>query len=466
MELIIYGFGNRGKIIINAAVNSSVCIDGVIDSNVSKQGMTYQNHIIVSPEIIKEKDDASLCVSYYSSLLVDPIWSELVDNFHVKKENIYSFNEVMKIIYKDVDIPNICIADKKHKNLFVGNWTMKLGGVETWLRDIVKEYSTRGIDNTYLVTDKENSSYPLEIRDNVIDFSYEKTPIYSREYVENGVNFIVQNLPCTMIFSRVDELLLAASLVKKQYTNDLTIIMVDHGACDGMTRDIISYADSIDSYVAVSSGIKELLVNQGIESSDISVMTCPLIFDDSVKRTKSKVLRIGYAGRLEVFEKRMDILLKLISELEKIRIDYRLDIAGSGSYSNIIEDYIEQNHLISKINLLGQIDREKMGKFWSEHDIAINVSDNEGRGISNMEAMLYGAVPVVTETIGCLEDVEDGVNGYTVPICDYKTMAKKIKYLSEHRETLEEMSKKAQSTMLMKSSMEKHIELWTDILAM
>ena len=466
MNIYIWGYGNRGRLLIDAAVNSSVCIDGVIDSNVSKQGKTYQNHVIEAPYVIKEKDDVSVCVSYYSSLLVDPIWSELVDNFHIKKERIYSFNEVMKIIYKDIGIPNICTADKKQKKLFIGNWTMKLGGVETWLRDIVKEYSTRGIDNTYLITDKENSNYPLEIKKNIIDFFYEKTPIYSREYVEKGINFIVQNLPCTMIFSRVDELLLAASLVKKQYTNDLKIIMVDHGACDGMTRDIISYADSIDSYVAVSNGIKELLVNQGIESSDISVMTCPLIIDDSIKRNKSEVLRIGYAGRLEVFEKRMDIFLKLIAELENNRIDYRLDIAGSGSFSNEIEVFIEQNKLKNKINLLGQIDRAEMGNFWSEHDIAINVSDNEGRPISNMEAMIYGAVPVVTETIGCLEDVEDGVNGYTVPICDYKTMAKKIKYLSEHREILEEMSKKAQSTMLIKSSMERHIELWTDILAM
>lgn len=72
-----------------------------------------------------------------------------------------------------------------------------------------------------------------------------------------------------------------------------------------------------------------------------------------------------------------------------------------------------------------------MSAFWQRQDVALNVSDNEGRPIANMEAMLNGAVPVVTETMGVLEDVHDGENGFMVPICDYVGMADKIEYLEK-----------------------------------
>lgn len=81
-----------------------------------------------------------------------------------------------------------------------------------------------------------------------------------------------------------------------------------------------------------------------------------------------------------------------------------------------------------------------------------------------MEAMLYGAVPVVTETMGILDDVRNGENGIIVPINDYKTMAEKIVYLSENRDVLKSMSQKASSEIKSKISMDKYISLWKSVL--
>ena len=105
-----------------------------------------------------------------------------------------------------------------------------------------------------------------------------------------------------------------------------------------------------------------------------------------------------------------------------------------------------------------------MSTFWQKQDVALNVSDNEGRPIANMEAMLNGAVPVVTETIGILDDVHDGKNGFVVPICDYVGMADNIEYLEKKRSVLPKMGKMAREEMLLKMDMGKYMSMWEKIL--
>lgn len=462
MDIYIYGAGTRGRILINLADGSEVNILGVVDANRELQGKKVGKYTIQEPNSLTENEDIKVCVSFYSVQLKNHLWDELSYKYGIKKENIFSFNDILKIIYKDIEFAYVS-SQKTKKYMFVGDWNMQLGGVESWLRDIVCEFSERNNPNVYLVTDRIKSNYPIKIKEKIIDFSYDCTPIYSREYIEKGLGFVLQNLPCTMIFSRVDELLLTASLVKDKYPDDLKIIMVDHGACDGMTRDIVSYMKEIDYYVTVSSGIKSLLEDHGIDSEKIMVMTCPIKHNKSCKRNSNSILQIGYAGRLEVFEKRMDILLKLLDELENSNVVYQFNIAGSGTFENEIMNHIKTKKLQGKVRMYGQLDRIQMGKFWSEQDIAVNVSDNEGRPISNLEAMIYGAVPVVTNTIGSLEDVVNEINGYIVPLEDYKMMAEKIVYLSDHKKVLKRMSEKAQCTIIDKVSMDLHMQLWDEL---
>ena len=105
-----------------------------------------------------------------------------------------------------------------------------------------------------------------------------------------------------------------------------------------------------------------------------------------------------------------------------------------------------------------------MNAFWQRQDVALNVSDNEGRPIANMEAMLNGAVPIVTKTIGVLDDVHDGENGFVVPICDYVGMAAKIEYLGKKRAVLPKMGKRARKEMILKMDMGKYMSMWEKIL--
>ena len=466
-KLYLYGSGNRCEILLHLLQNSDYQVLGIIDSDSAKWGKRIGSMVIEPPERLKGCTDIYVCVTFYSTLVYEPVWDKLASEYEISYERQLSFHNVIWSIYKNLMVQNIGIViNEKSKVMFDASWKLGLGGVEAWLKDMIYWCNQAEWENYFLLTKKGQEGL-TEIEEHVVDFFYEDALCFSQEYIKKGIDLLKRNAPCTMIFSRVDALMISACILKGKYPNLYRIVVVDHGSCDGMYRDILSYREMIDKYVCVSSGIKERIAAYGISSEKLFSMTIPMSYEKSLKRdyslNKCKPIHLGYAGRLEIFEKRMDILMKLIRELEKRKINYVLEIAGTGRCYQQIKQLLEDLDIEDHVFLRGLLNRKKMNVFWKRQDIAINVSDNEGTPISNMEAMLNGVVPVVTKTIGVMDDVHDKINGFVVPICDYMSMADKIEYLSKKRELLPQMGRKAREEMIPKMDMNAYMNMWSEI---
>jgi glycosyltransferase involved in cell wall biosynthesis len=87
-----------------------------------------------------------------------------------------------------------------------------------------------------------------------------------------------------------------------------------------------------------------------------------------------------------------------------------------------------------------------LGLFYSGLSVYIQPSVTEGFGIPALEAMSYGRPVIVTEGVGCKDLVQDGVNGFIVPIRDIKAIAEKIAYFSDNPEEVRRMGKNARET--------------------
>lgn len=467
-KIYLYGSGRRCRILLELLHDSDYQVIGVIDSDSEKWGQKVLDFMITGPEILKEHSDIYVCVTFYSPLVQEPTWDKLAHEYGIAYERQLSFHDVLWDIYqKRINGCLSPVSGNDNKTFFDASWGLGLGGVESWLKDMIIWCDRAGWEHFYLLSTKNQENMDSVVEKHIADFCYENTSCFSPEYINRGIRFLEQNAPCTLVFSRVDELLVSACLLKKQYPKLYKIIMVDHGSSDGMYRDILSYREMIDTYVCVSLGIKERLVSYGIPSDRIFSMTIPMPHEKTLKRTyslkKAEVIRLGYAGRLEVFEKRMDVMPQLIQELENRNIKYILEIAGAGSYDQVLKDFIQEKDIEDHVHLIGQLPREEMPKFWQHQDIALNVSDNEGRPISNMEAMLNGTIPVATETIGILDDVHDKMNGFVVPVCDYRSMADRIEYLEQHRNVLPEMGEKAREEILKKTDLSDYMSMWSRI---
>ena len=132
-------------------------------------------------------------------------------------------------------------------------------------------------------------------------------------------------------------------------------------------------------------------------------------------------------------------------------------IAGDGSFYKTLKAFIDDSDLSSKVYLLGELPVEKMREFWMGVDVVVSTSDSEGMGLSILEGMGAGAVPVVTNTAGITEFVNEA-NGYVVEINDIKTMASHLKELSENREKVIRMGKNARKTIDDKCSLKGYID--------
>ncbi|MBN2261078.1 MAG: glycosyltransferase [Clostridiales bacterium] len=82
-------------------------------------------------------------------------------------------------------------------------------------------------------------------------------------------------------------------------------------------------------------------------------------------------------------------------------------------------------------------------KLFNKCSVYVQPSVTEGFGINVLEAMSFARPVIVTEGAGVSELVDEGKDGFIVPIRDSKIIKEKIEYLYENPKTLKKMGKNA-----------------------
>lgn len=470
MRVYLYGCGKRCQVLLSAiqGAKAEIQVAGVIDSNNCFWGTNMGAYEIMKPEALEKCADEFVCVTFFGDNDYEPIWDELIENYHIKKEKLLSFHDVIKIINQSmVSVPSLKTYRKFRKNIFDGAWIFGLGGVENWIDDTFAElWETR--KDVYLLTKVEQVNVSHDKEKNIINFCVADSCEFKRENVEKTMEKLMGEMPCAVICSRVDEVLLSAYMLRKVYPELIRIIAAVHGTCDGIIRDFFAYDDGIERYLCVSKVSMKSLENLGVNRNRMQVMPSLIRIGTNFQReytySNQSPLQIGYAGRLEVIHKRADLLMELLMLLERKRVNYRFEIVGEGSYLGRLSELVNSKNLQTKVTLRGRIERDKIFDFWRGKDVAVNVSDSEGRPLSNIEAMVCGAVPIVTCTAGALEDVEDSVNGFIVGVGDMGSMADRILKLDGDRELLKKLGQNARNSIVQKMDIQKYMKQWNEIL--
>jgi glycosyltransferase involved in cell wall biosynthesis len=81
-----------------------------------------------------------------------------------------------------------------------------------------------------------------------------------------------------------------------------------------------------------------------------------------------------------------------------------------------------------------------------ESDVLVLPSLSDAFGLVVTEALASGLPVIVTPNTGASELIEDGREGFVVPICQPDAIAEKLEMLHRDRERLVEMSRRAQLT--------------------
>jgi glycosyltransferase involved in cell wall biosynthesis len=194
-----------------------------------------------------------------------------------------------------------------------------------------------------------------------------------------------------------------------------------------------------DHLVAVSGGVEEFLVEQGVPSEKIERLYCgldlrdvvavaPLSSQEAKKRLglPEDVLTVGIAASL-IGRKGHRYLLEALKILDDRGLKVHALFAGEGDQEAALRTQAQALHLTERVHFLGF--RRDVHQVISAMDVFTLPSEKEGLSIAVMEAMAIGRPVVATRISGMDEVVRDGENGLLVPPCDAKALAEALQTL-------------------------------------
>ncbi len=150
--------------------------------------------------------------------------------------------------------------------------------------------------------------------------------------------------------------------------------------------------------------------------------------------------------------KGIDRLIDALSYI-KNKIDFHLYIGGDINESKASKEELETIHLLKKlinkyqlghrVFFLGQVNPEMVAACYRNADIFVLPARYEPFGLTTMEAMACGAVPLISNVAGSKEVIIDGLNGFIIDSHERKILGEKIYHLLKDKKRLKEVSKNA-----------------------
>ena len=185
-----------------------------------------------------------------------------------------------------------------------------------------------------------------------------------------------------------------------------------------------------------------------------------------VPESESETLKVVFTARM-VKEKGV---IELIEAAEKLRKDYegKLEFWLCGRLA-VNFDAVSKEELEARCDgrYIKWLDFQKDIKSILEqcHIMAFPSYYREGVPKSLIDACAVGRPIVTTNSIGCKDVVDDGVNGFLVPVKDSEALAQKLRILIEDKALRVRMGKaareKAEREFSLEKVIEKHLEIYS-----
>jgi len=118
---------------------------------------------------------------------------------------------------------------------------------------------------------------------------------------------------------------------------------------------------------------------------------------------------------------------------------WRLSLIGDGSQRAEIESAIRDSRVGDRVKLMGWTTESAMREVLSKSDVLLMPSTSEGNPVAAIEALKHG-VAILGSDIGGLSDlIENGTNGFAVPIATPEMFQEKLAWLAAHPDSLHKM---------------------------
>lgn len=174
-----------------------------------------------------------------------------------------------------------------------------------------------------------------------------------------------------------------------------------------------------------------------------------------------KEKRIVTVGRL-IPVKNHKLLIDAFSIVSKEFPDYTLDFYGDGELKTELLKIATEQGLEKKVIFHGNVN--DVPQQIASAQMFVLSSDIEGMPNALMEAMALGLPCVATDVSGVRDIIEDGENGFIVPVGDKMAMADRMRKLIESEDLRKTFTEKSAS-VLSKFDEEQIFKLWVELVS-
>lgn len=306
--------------------------------------------------------------------------------------------------------------------LLVAPSAYPLGGVATWIDYIVPGLRQRGwrvtlglTEGTLHNADAYLTAHPMQ---GVIRIRNQTGTREGR--VRSLCAAITVARPDIVASVNIGDVYSAVNRLRRNQSK-VRVAMTLHGIEVEYFEQIRRCASSIDAVIATNRlACKLASCIGGLEKSRIYYAPCGVHPPGSFVVTpysSLKPIRIGFVGRLEKPQKRVDELLAIVREMDRQKINYQLLIAGAGPEEAWLRGELKSNVERATVQFLGVLSSKELEDVYRTIQILLITSKWETGPMVAWEAMARGVLVVTSAYVGSgLErNLQDGENCLIYP---------------------------------------------------
>ena len=210
-----------------------------------------------------------------------------------------------------------------------------------------------------------------------------------------------------------------------------THITISPTANEELVNMYSKYFPQVDGFHAVSNTISKIAQHYGAQTDKIKTVYSGLPLEEIQLKPKSegiKTLKILSVGRSH-WTKGYSVALDAMSLLKQTNFKFHYTITGIDNDEALLFQR-HQLDLEQQVTFLETLPFEDVVKLQHSSDVLFLPSIEEGIANVVLEAMALGTLVVSTHCGGMREVIEDGLNGFLVPIRNPEAMANALMKVS------------------------------------
>jgi glycosyltransferase involved in cell wall biosynthesis len=223
--------------------------------------------------------------------------------------------------------------------------------------------------------------------------------------IANGIPFF------SPLFTRTPSTLLVHHVHDKQWLSEFPYLIAKVGQF--IERKVAPLPYRNRQVITVSSSTKEALAGIGFDPSQIQIIYNGVDIEKAGNPGPSRNhgQHIAYVGRLKRY-KRINLLIKAVSDLRSDFPDIHLDIVGEGDARDELEQQVEKLGLQQHVTFHCFVDEQTKYEILRNAYVFVTPSVHEGWGLSVIEANALGCPAIAYNVPGLSESIRHGETGF------------------------------------------------------